>query len=169
MAVAKSLMTSASAEWYTPADLLGEIRAFLGGDFYDPCPPRGVTDEGERVNGLAMQWQSPTFVNPPYGRAIGQWVRKALTEPIDECVLLVPARTDTVWFAPLFAYPICFLRGRLRFSGAETSAPFPSALVYRGARRGAFMAAFEQRGPVVLAAAGVAGGMREEGRTLWSA
>jgi predicted nucleic acid-binding Zn ribbon protein len=45
-------------------------------------------------------------------------------------VLLVPARTDTRWFHDWVANKakVTFLRGRLRFGGADTSAPFPSML-----------------------------------------
>jgi hypothetical protein len=90
-------------------------------------------------------------VNPPYGRVIGSWVGKALTDPVDELVLLVPARTDARWFVPLFEHAICFLRGRLRFSGSLSNAPFPSALVYRGPRQEAFVGAFRHRGAIVRA------------------
>ncbi|HET8908813.1 MAG TPA: DNA N-6-adenine-methyltransferase [Ktedonobacterales bacterium] len=142
----KALETSASDRWFTPPDLLAEIRTFLG-DYYDPCPARNA---GERVeSGLWQAWPSVVFVNPPYGRVIGRWIVKAMTEPIDELLLLVPARTDTAWFQSLYDYPICFVRGRLRFNGSTQNAPFPSALVYRGPRVEAFCRAFAHRGPIV--------------------
>jgi hypothetical protein len=45
-------------------------------------------------------------------------------------VLLVPARTDTRWFHDWIQgkAEIEFVRSRLRFGGAESSAPFPSML-----------------------------------------
>ena len=143
----KALDTSASDRWWTPPDLLAEIRTFLG-DYYDPCPARG---EGERIDsGLWASWAGQrVYCNPPYGRAIGPWIVRAMTEPVDELLLLVPARTDTAWFQSLYEHPICFMRGRLRFSGATAGAPFPSALVYRGPRVEAFCRAFAHRGPVV--------------------
>ncbi len=139
--------TSASDRWFTPPDLLADIHAFLG-DYYDPCPARA---EGERIeSGLWQSWAGQrVYVNPPYGRAIGRWVIKAMTEPVDELVLLVPARTDAAWFQSLFEHSICFIRGRLRFSGAHNSAPFPSALVYRGPCVTAFCDAFASRGVIV--------------------
>lgn len=83
------------------------------------------------------------FCNPPYGRTIGDWVRKAYEEslkPGTQCVLLIPARTDTAyWHDWIFgkASEIRFLRGRVKFVGedgeSKQSAPFPSAVViYRG-------------------------------------
>lgn len=146
--LAKSLTTSASDRWFTPPDLLAEIRAFLGGTFFDPCPPR---EAGERIeSGLWLPWRGCVFVNPPYGRVIGRWIVKAMTEPVDELVLLVPARTDAAWFQSCFEHTICFVRGRLRFSGATENAPFPSALVYRGPRPQAFAEAFAHRGSVMV-------------------
>lgn len=139
--------TSASDRWFTPPDLLAEIRAFLG-DYYDPCPARY---EGERIDsGLWQAWAGHVvYLNPPYGRVIGRWIVKAMTEPVSELLLLVPARTDTAWFQSLYEHPICLVRGRLRFSGARSGAPFPSALIYRGPRVEAFTRAFAHRGPIV--------------------
>ena len=147
--IARALTTSASDRWFTPPDLLAEIRAFLG-EYTDPCPP---SLPGQPIeSGLWQRWEGRIFVNPPYGRVIGRWVVKAMTEPVDELILLVPARTDAAWFQSLFDHTICFVRGRLRFSGARDNAPFPSALVYRGPRPQDFAAAFAHRGSVVMKA-----------------
>lgn len=48
-------------------------------------------------------------------------------------VMLVPARTDTRWFHD-YCYnkpyvELRFIKGRLKFSNAKNSAPFPSMLV----------------------------------------
>lgn len=79
------------------------------------------------------------WCNPPYGREITDWVRKACEEiekPYCNCiVMLLPARTDTFWFqnyvlAKAFLY---FIDGRLAFNGQEHNAPFPSVLaIYLG-------------------------------------
>ena len=71
------------------------------------------------------------WLNPPYGRQIGRWVAKAAEEarkPGTTVVLLVPARTDTRWFHD-YLYgnaDLRFVRGRLKFGGAKSGAPFPS-------------------------------------------
>ena len=77
------------------------------------------------------------FCNPPYGREIAAWVKKAFEESQkpDTCVvMLLPVRTDTAWFHDyvLGEADIHFLRGRLHYGGAENPAPFPSMLVYFG-------------------------------------
>lgn len=84
------------------------------------------------------------FCNPPYGREIGKWVKKAYEEARGggyAVVLLIPARTDTTYFHD-YIYgkaEIRFVRGRLRFTDDEGNAgdpaPFPSMVViYNGER-----------------------------------
>jgi site-specific DNA-methyltransferase (adenine-specific) len=71
-------------------------------------------------------------MNPPYGRSIGRWMKKAweASRSGATVVCLVPARTDTKWWHD-FAMrgEIKFLKGRLKFGGCTKSAPFPSAIV----------------------------------------
>lgn len=73
------------------------------------------------------------YMNPPYGRELPKWIKKAYTEALKGCrvVCLVPARTDTKYWHDYImkAAEIRFFKGRLRFQGAESGAPFPSALV----------------------------------------
>lgn len=76
------------------------------------------------------------FCNPPYGRAIGLWVKKAYEEwkKGATVVMLLPARTDTRWFWDYIYHiaEIRFVKGRLMFGGSKNSAPFPSmVVVYR--------------------------------------
>ena len=74
------------------------------------------------------------FCNPPYGRVIGEWVKKAYQEskqPNTLVVMLLPARTDTRWFHD-YIYgkaEIRFVKGRLKFGGCDNPAPFPSMIV----------------------------------------
>ena len=53
-------------------------------------------------------------------------------ERAERVICLLPARTDTAWwhrYVLPFAAEIHYLRGRIRFEGAGSSAPFPSAVV----------------------------------------
>lgn len=85
-------------------------------------------------NGLEQDWgRHSAFMNPPYGRAIINWVRKAYlaSQQGATVVCLLPSRTDTAWWHD-YVIPygkITFLRGRIRFVDALYSAPFPSAVV----------------------------------------
>ena len=74
----------------------------------------------------------PIWLNPPYGRVIKDWVRKANATASGGglVICLVPARTDTSWWHDYcIHHEVRFIRGRLKFGGQKNSAPFPSALV----------------------------------------
>lgn len=82
------------------------------------------------IDGLKQKWSGVCWCNPPYGKEIGKWVKKA-SESDCTVVALLPARTDTKWFHEyiLGKAEIRFVKGRLKFGGATTSAPFPSMVV----------------------------------------
>ena len=73
------------------------------------------------------------FCNPPYGRGVVRWFQKAWKEivvPGTVVVMLVHARTDTVWWQGYVQgrAEVRFIPGRLHFGGKDR-APFPSAVV----------------------------------------
>ena len=138
------VMTSSKAiEWYTPPDLLAEIAAFLGGIDLDPARP-------DLDDGLGITWRGKVFLNPPYGKHMQKWIDKALTDPLDEIVMLLPCYPYRRWFQRLWQHSICFIVGALYFSGYKEPAPFGSVLVYRGPRSAEFERAFSHRGHVVI-------------------
>jgi phage N-6-adenine-methyltransferase len=84
-------------------------------------------------NGLAQDWRGVCWMNPPYGRGIDLWVKKAYEEAKHHgatVVCLLPARTDTRWWHDYcIKGQIEFIKGRLKFGEAKNSAPFPNAVV----------------------------------------
>lgn len=129
--------SSATPEWYTPQDFFDRLNEEFSFTL-DPCS----THENakckkhftEQDDGLSQSWHGESvFMNPPYGKTISVWMKKAY----ESCnrngamvVCLVPARTDTRWWHEYaMKGEVRFIRGRLKFGGAETSAPFPSAVV----------------------------------------
>jgi phage N-6-adenine-methyltransferase len=92
-------------------------------------------------DGLAQDWAGlRCWMNPPYGRGIGEWVGKAATGGAALVVALLPARTDTRWFHD-HVYgkaEVRFLKGRIAFwlDGEPTGSPgkFPSMLAIWRAR-----------------------------------
>jgi phage N-6-adenine-methyltransferase len=83
-------------------------------------------------DGLTQEWTGSCWMNPPYGREIIKWMRKAYESSLKgaKVVCLVPARTDTKWWHEYATKgSIEFIRGRLKFGGHKNSAPFPSAVV----------------------------------------
>ena len=134
--------SSKSNEWATPQNLFDELNDEFNFTL-DPC----ATDENSKCSkhftieddGLSKDWSNEVvFMNPPYGREIKKWIKKAYEESLNGAtvVCLIPARTDTTyWHDFIFdkADDIRFLRGRLKFGNSKNSAPFPSAIVvYRG-------------------------------------
>ncbi|WP_243137294.1 phage N-6-adenine-methyltransferase [Desulfofundulus thermobenzoicus] len=131
------MFSSQTGEWETPASFF----AVLNSEFrftLDVCArpenakcPRFFSPEQD---GLRQSWAGEIcWMNPPYGREIGKWVRKAFEEARRGAVVvcLLPSRTDTRWWHNyvMRAAEIRFVIGRLRFGGAPGSAPFPSAVV----------------------------------------
>ncbi len=134
-------MSSDSAEWYTPRHVLDAVVATMGAIDLDPCaePAKSVPATRhytEAEDGLGRPWTGRVYMNPPYGRVIGAWVDKLADEfdagTVTEAIALVPARTDTAWFAHLPWTMTAFISGRLSFSDHENPAPFPSAACYLG-------------------------------------
>jgi phage N-6-adenine-methyltransferase len=128
--------SSSSTDWETPQDLFDTINAVCEFDL-DVCatPDKAKCQSfyTPQDDGLAQPWEGSCWMNPPYGRQIGAWMKKAYEESqITDClvVALVPARTDTKWFQSYaMRGALIFLPGRLRFGNATNAAPFPSALV----------------------------------------
>ena len=89
-------------------------------------------------DGIQQDWAGEVcWCNPPYGREIGKWVRKAAQEARRGAttVMLIPSRTDTAWWHDYIEgkAEVRFVRGRIKFVGATENAPFPNAVViFRG-------------------------------------
>lgn len=134
----KDLMfSSASAEWQTPQEFFDRLNAVFHFDIDAAATVENAKCEkffSIGNDGLLQKWSGNVWLNPPYGRQIGAWVKKAFDEVMagnaSSVVLLLPARTDTAWYHDYCTNGIViFLRGRLRFGNAQNSAPFPSMIV----------------------------------------
>lgn len=148
---------SATAEWYTPPAFVALVVQVLGSIDVDPCSNTERSIPAERhftqeEDGLSHYWYGRIYMNPPYGDVIGQWVKHLCREYMagrtKEAIALVPARTDTQWFSLFSAFSQCFIRGRLKFGGSETSAPFPSAAIYLGPNEERFTDVFKAIGQI---------------------
>jgi phage N-6-adenine-methyltransferase len=122
-------------DWETPQDLFDELDA----EFHftlDVCAtPRNAKCDRYFTpddDGLAQRWEGVCWCNPPYGREIGRWMRKAFESAQQGAtvVCLVPARTDTKWWHEYAKKgERRELKGRIKFVGAKHPAPFPSVVV----------------------------------------
>lgn len=130
-------------DWETPQDFFNKYNDIYGFTVDVCCVPE--TAKCTRFytpfeNGLEQDWSKDIcWMNPPYGREIGAWVKKAYEESQRGAtvVCLLPARTDTNWWWNYcMKGSIEFIRGRLKFRGKNKdgiyvnhNATFPSAVV----------------------------------------
>ncbi len=134
------MFSSKSNDWATPQDFYNQLDAEF--EFtLDPCASQSSAKCASFYtaddDGLSKDWEGHTvFMNPPYGRKIGNWIQKAYEEgekSNTRVVALIPARTDTKYWHNycMKATEIRFVKGRLKFGHGNTknSAPFPSAVV----------------------------------------
>lgn len=135
------MFSSKTGMWETPQDFFDKWDSIY--DFHiDVCATKEDTKCEKFISpeqdALVTPWNlenNPHYTmwcNPPYGRGIGKWVKKA-SETIGTVVMLLPARIDTKWFHE-YIYEkenVCtiFIAGRLKFGGSKNSAPFPSMIV----------------------------------------
>lgn len=137
----KSLMFSSATDlWSTPQDFFDELNNEFNFTL-DVCAlPENAKCSNfytPQTDGLSQPWKGRVWCNPPYGREVGQWVRRGYssrkTLVAEVVVMLLPARTDTRWFHDyIYIYgkaEIRFIRGRLKFGGSKNAAPFPSMVV----------------------------------------
>ena len=124
--------------WATPQDFFDKYDAIYGFEL-DVCANADNAKckryFSQEDNGLIQEWQGVCWMNPPYGRVIKDWVKKAYESALNGAtvVCLLPARTDTAWWHDYCVKgSIEFIRGRLKFGGSKNSAPFPSAVVVFG-------------------------------------
>ena len=127
--------SSATDQWATPQGFYEDLHAEFGFGL-DVCatPDNAKCDRyfTREIDGLSQEWTGVCWMNPPYGRVIGDWMRKAWesAQRGATVVCLVPSRTDTRWWHDYaMRGEIRYVKGRLRFGDAKANAPFPCAVV----------------------------------------
>lgn len=135
----KVLFSSYKMDWATPQWLVDQINERWGLRTLDVCATATNTKCASFISleqdAFTTPWTGRAFMNPPYGRNIGSWIglaaKRAWAGEVDDVICLIPSRTDTAyWYDYVMqAKEICLLRGRVRFVGAPSSAPFPSCLI----------------------------------------
>lgn len=110
--------------WATPPEVFDPLHAEFAFTL-DPCAapetakvPRYFT---EADNGLEKSWAGErVFMNPPYGKEVYAWTRKARLEAAVGALVvgLLPASTDLRWWHEDVVAPraeVRYIRGRVRF------------------------------------------------------
>lgn len=88
-------------------------------------------------DGLAVPWSGRVWLNPPYGKHTGTWLRRLAAH--GDGIALVFARTETEWWHDTVptASAVCFIHGRLTFVDRDRqpgrfNGGAPSALIAWG-------------------------------------
>lgn len=136
----KVLFSSKTDLWATPQSFFDKYNSIYHFEV-DVCAlPENAKCEKyftPEIDGLKQNWQGVCYMNPPYGRNIGEWVKKAYESSLNGAtvVCLLPSRTCTKWFHEYcLKGKIEFIKGRLKFGDAKESAPFPSMIVVFGGK-----------------------------------
>ena len=131
MSSSKDMTWATPQEWFNYLDLEFDFTL-------DPCCQHETAKCAKHYtpeeDGLSQSWQDErVFMNPPYGRDLPRWMKKAYEEARDNGALVVcfvPARVDTEWWHRYAAKgEVRFPKGRVKFEGATASAPFPVAVI----------------------------------------
>ncbi len=142
----KVLHSSQRSDWETPLSVIRFLENRNGRKFDLDAAASARNKKAKlfldtSVNSLEVDWVeaakggTEVWLNPPYGRGIGKWVAKAYYESTRgiNVTLLLPARTDTIWFHEWCVLgQVELIKGRIRFrlkGIAQEAAPFPSMLV----------------------------------------
>lgn len=138
MALQEAMVSSKSNEWPTPQWLFDELDAEFRFTL-DPCS----THENAKCkkhytkedNGIMQDWSKDVvFMNPPYGGQTGRWMEHAYLQSLKGAVvvcLLVSSTDRSYWHDYIFPFAaqIRWVRGRIKFGDADSTAPFASAIV----------------------------------------
>ena len=142
MMLNQGLFSSEKQDWCTPQQFFDELDAEFhfvldaAATHQNSKCKRCFTPEDD---GLIQNWDvgGAVYCNPPYGKEIGLWVKKAYEEAQKgtTIVMLIPARTDTKYFHGYIYHKaeVRFVKGRLKFTDEngtpKGTAPFPSMVV----------------------------------------
>lgn len=164
--------TCRSTDWLTPPRVLEPVRRMFGGQIWlDPCttpgnPTKAVSFYSKQSDGLRDRWHTlvtarhGVFVNPPYGKAMRDWIAKCVEEadrgvPI-ALLLAASSRWDQPYWHAIFS-PECtamvLFKGRVKYLDARgrpaKSPPYPSILFVYNVDHARVRAAFPPTDKVV--------------------
>lgn len=148
-----------SNDWGTPPNIVEAVKSVLGGIDLDPASSDVANQTVQATNyytqnGLEKPWEGRVFLNPPY-RGIAPWIEKLVGEyragNTTAAIALLPNYTESGWFHSLNKFPICFIRGNVRFLRPDGKTgkgipPFQSVALYLGPDNTKFAEVFGKLG-----------------------
>lgn len=134
------LHSTGKDDWETPQPLFDALNELFHFNF--DAAAHGENTKCDQFltlgqDALTYPWRGRVWLNPPYSREVGMWVRRARNEAqqnpdVELVCCLLYARTDTKWWhqdVMPHASEVFFLCGRVTFVGAPAPAPAPSVVV----------------------------------------
>lgn len=110
------------------------------------------------VDGLSQNWATGRcWMNPPYGREISAWMKKAFDSAMNGAlvVALVPNRSNAPWWHDyvMKADEIRFIRKKVPFTGEKKGVPFFGSVIVvfrrKGTRQKPLVSSWDQPGKAV--------------------
>lgn len=167
----KTLTSSKSQEWYTPSNIIEDVRTVLGGIDIDPAScdyaqqtVRATTYYTKESDGFNRLWFGRLWLNPPYGNknkktgnyGASAWFEKAYEEYLFKhvtsgCIL---GRGDSEGITTLAENFIFLDNIRVAFFNheVEESVPVPGTRIfYMGDRPSDFIDVFRKYGLILRA------------------
>jgi len=152
--------------WYTPEIYVNAAREVMGSIDLDPATDEegnkiikaiNIITEDDDPDGLNQDWYGNIWLNPPYGQGSGLFTSKLIKEYYDkrvkQAVLLLNAYGfDSLWFQPLWQFPICFTDHRIKFTNPNRESGGPAnanIFIYLGDNREKFKDVFSEFGHVI--------------------
>ena len=136
--------SSDKMDWRTPPkvferfDKLFKFQLDAAASEANALCPKYYTKEDDALTKDWVKDATRIWVNPPYGRSIGKWIKKCQEEAQKGCIVvaLIFSRTDTKWWHDHImgsASMVYLIKGRIKFltpeGGKANSAPAPSCVV----------------------------------------
>lgn len=122
-------------DYETPPEIFQPLNAEFGFTLdvaANPLNAKCQTFFTELDDALSREWSGICWMNPPFGRGMKQWVKKAFDEWRKgvTVVCLVPARTNTIWWHDYcMKGEVRFIRGEVKFVGYANGLWMPMAIV----------------------------------------
>lgn len=122
-------------DYETPSEIFDPLHTEFGFTLDVCATPSNAKCERyftAEVDGLNQRWDGVCWMNPPFGKAMKAWVKKAFEEwkKGATVVCLLPARTNTAWWHDwVMQGEVRFIRGEVKFAGFDRGLWMPMAIV----------------------------------------
>jgi len=122
-------------EYETPDEIFNPLDDEFGFTL-DVCADKDNTKcelfYSKEQDSLSRKWQGVCWMNPPFGREMKKWVKKAYESWKEGAtvVCLLPSRTNTLWWHDwVMKGEVRFIKGEVTFKGQKNGLWMPMSIV----------------------------------------